>query len=426
VVNFASSQYTVVEAYADMAIAMTISEIPTEQLLVYAYVTPVTATPGFDFVEGLTYARFEPAASDTSYLYVQIYSDTEPEGPETILLTIYAESEYYTPGSTGEATLTIIDDDSDTPTAHFEIAEDIPLDPNGHIAVVTGPDAPVLVDVVVDDLPPGGASINYTSTADGQIHTLAFTFDPRQSIEVPAADIPPGAAHAVNELQILNPAGKRSSRSDHVSAHSIAFDMISLETVQCLACQIRFIFDMFDELFCEDSYDICGYYCGDKAAAGQPEAPGAPESTIDPGADFETLQRYRDEILLGSPVGDYYIQLYRDYSLAIGTAILQRPTLIYRVAETWDLWLPAVGAQVDGQGASFTITGEMQTALLDIMTEFEEVGSPELAELLGEFRTELDLEHVAGTTAADLQESIETNSMGNEWSSWGDVKSMFR
>jgi hypothetical protein len=142
--------------------------------------------------------------------------------------------------------------------------------------------------------------------------------------------------------------------------------------------------------------------------------------------DLEVAQRYRDEILLGSPGGSYYTQLYADYSPAIATAILQRPALIHRVAAVWDLWTPAVAAQVDGQGASFTITGEMQTALLDIMVELEEVGSPALANLIGEFRTALDLENIVGISAADMQGRIDNNSMEVERSSWGEVKAMYR
>jgi len=47
------------------------------------------------------------------------------------------------------------------------------------------------------------------------------------------------------------------------------------------------------------------------------------------------------------------------------------------------------------------------------------------ATILADFRTELDLENVAGTTAAGLQQDIEDNPMSGELASWEDVKTMY-
>jgi hypothetical protein len=85
-----------------------------------------------------------------------------------------------------------------------------------------------------------------------------------------------------------------------------------------------------------------------------------------------------------------------------------------------------VAAQVDGQGETVVISGEMEAALLGVQAEFEEVGDGDLPQLVADFRTVLDLENIAGTTANDLQVAIENNSMQTERASWGEVKAMYK
>ncbi|MBM3496959.1 MAG: hypothetical protein FJX72_21950 [Armatimonadetes bacterium] len=333
-------------------------------------------------------------------------------------------------GTPGLATLTIVDNDSGTPTAHFEIAEDIPLDQWGRLAILSEPGASRDLEVVVDALPPGGAAIHYTSTADGQIHTLLFTDQPRQTIQVTAPAVTPGHAQAIDELQILNPPTSKSTRSGGVANCSVLLEQLPQEVRDCLACVGFYFMAIIGNYDCQDLANACNfdpvYHCPPLAAAEvsaqRPRSPGS----LDAPAALEILRRYRDEILVGAQGGDYYIQLYREQSPLIGAAILQRPTLIHSFAETWDLWLPAITAQVDGQGSSFVITGEMQGALLGIMTEFAEVGGPDLASLMADFREALDLENIAGFTADDLQQRIESNEMNEERATWGEVKSMFR
>jgi len=427
-VSFTTTQYAAIERYTpQVPIEVVVSEPVVDLTTVYVEVSGGTATPEVDFFSGTVSANIMPGMSDTTIVWVRMMQDTEPEGPETILLTITDVSYPYEIGSPSEATLTIIDDDSDTPAAHFEISEEIPLDPYGRIVLVAEPGSVVEVDLVVDDLPPGGTVIHYTSTADDQIHSLTFTDNPRQTLNVPTADIPPGEVHAANELQILNPVSKRITNSDRCSLYAFQFSpYMPDDAEQCVTCLVNYVWFVLPRYACEGWQTRCGFDCPrDKTLEPQSFRP-QPDKAIDPVADYETLQRYRDEVLLGSPGGGYYIQLYRDYSLDIANAILRRPTLIYRVEIVWDLWLPAVAAQVDGQGASFTITGEMQAALLGVMAELEELGNPELANLIAEFRIALDLENITGISAADLQDRVDNNSMEAEPASWGKVKSMYR
>lgn len=423
-----STQYSITEDLTEVSIPVIRSgELVEYSTFVYISVIEGTAVAGTDFeMVDTIFAEFRLFESDTSYAHFIIYEDEDPEDPETIFLAIDDGGETYSVGNPGSATMTIIDDDSETPSAHFEIAEDIPLAPDGSIAVVTAPEVEVEVEVVVDDLPPGGAVIHYSSTADGLIHTLAFESNPRQAIVVPPADIPPGEAYAVNTLQILNPVGEKTTLSVNFKRGDVDMDALSLELHECVNCFFQYLRVGLGHLDCEGASQICNIECPFTSSNDPPGGGIIKSGQRDPSSDIETLRRYRDEVLTGAPGGDYYIQLYQDYSLAIGAAILQRPTLIYRVLEAQDLWLPAVAAQVDGQGANFTITGEMQAALLNIMTEFEEVGSPELAQLVADFRLELDLENIAGTTASDFQAAIETNPMETQPATWGGVKALYR
>jgi hypothetical protein len=421
-VRFVSSLYSVVEGNTSIQIGMVISEPPAVTIIVPIILNETTATPNEDYFHNDPYASFEPAGSDTAYATIQIYDDAESEGPETLELHISTFYPSYVVGSIPEAQLTIIDDEAPSLTAHFEVDEDVPLDPYGRLVFAVGPDVPIEIDVVVDDLPPGGGSVNIATSQSQDIQMLIFVDNPMMTLNFPPLDIPLDEDYVLLELEILNPAGQARTGSDNALfggfSGSWAYD--------CLLCLITHIFNVMINYDCEDIAAICdGYECPDKVVSYPGQPPVIPLYDIESAADLEILRRYRDEVLAGSPVGGYYTQLYEDQSLAIMTAILQRPTLIHRVGNVWELWLPAVEAQVDGLGEGFTITGSMQSALLDLMDEIEELADPDLAELVADFRVELDLENVAGTTAADLQEEIETNPMETERASWGDVKSIY-
>lgn len=421
-----STQFSITEDLTGVSIPVIRSgDLLQDDTWVYISITEGTAVAGTDYeMVTNTYAEFRFFESDTSYAEFLIYEDEDAEAPETIFLEIVDGGEAYSVGYPDAATLTIIDDDSETPMAHFEIEEDIPLAPDGSIAVVTAPEVEVVVDVVVADLPPGGATIHYTSTIDGQVHSLTFTDNPRQTLVVPPSEIPAGLDYSITTWQILNPVGKDRTDGDRLNRAASSLDGLEL----CIACYLDYVGLIvgWKECHPDNITPPCDFNCPDLNTKSQVGQWRASPDLQNRSEDIATLSRYRDEILQGAQGGDYYIQLYQDYSPAIAMAVLQRPTLIYRVLNTWDLWLPAVAAQVNGQGSGFTITEAMQSALLGIMAEFEEVGSPELAQLMAEFRAELDLENIAGTTAADMQANIETNPMETEKSTWGSVKSMFR
>ncbi len=421
-IHFVSQLHSVVEDSTNLPVALVISEDPAMTIYASIDITGGSASEGWDFVGGSTLAYFHPGGGDTAYAYVQIYEDSETEPPETIALTL-DDSPAYVVGNPGTAQVTIIDDESTSLAARFEIDADVPLDPFGRIVLFRAPGQSLSVDVVVDELPPGGGNVLMATNQDSGIETLVFTDEPRMTLQYPPPVHTPGTYHSTLELELLDPPPDKTTESPQLSSHTVYIQEMTVH--DCSVCLIYYAFVLFGMFTC----DFLETNCPEMDCPGSPPETKAPPSepfrTIDPTADFEILRRYRDEVLAASPVGDYYVQLYETNSRAVAEAVVSEPTLIYRVMDTWGLWLPAVAAQVDGQGAGFVITGEMQTALLGVMTEFEAAGSPELAELMADFRVELDLENVAGTTAADLQQAVEDNPMPGERANWGDVKAIY-
>ncbi|MCP4545215.1 MAG: hypothetical protein GY835_01965 [bacterium] len=421
-VRFGTHLQSVVEATTTLAVPLVISQPPAETLNVNIFIEEGTATMGLDFLGGMSTATFEPGGAAVVYADIQIFGDTEIEEMETINLYIQHGDQRYRIGSIASSVVVIIDNDTESLTAHFELEDGAPLDPFGRIVVAVEPDVILAVDVVVDELPEGGGPVNIMTNTETGLYTLTFTDNPRQTFEIVTASIPEGETYALLEMQILNQGRGRVLTSVDFAAGSI---VVTPDLSRCLSCYISYALAVLGTTDCFAPLD-CGLTCPDEEPPPPSEPPAAPRIAIDPANDFETLRRYRDEILLGTASGDYCIQLYEDQSVATMTAILQKPTTIHRVAEVWELWLPAFAALVDNTGADFTITGEMQEALLGVMAELEEVGNPELARLVSDIRSNLDLENIAGQTADVLQTRIENDITPTEPTDWGELKVRFR
>lgn len=426
-VRFAFPQNQAVEIAGNVPVALVINQPPTVQTSVYVDLTAVTATDGVDFVGGSTFAVFEPTGPDTVYAYVELKSDGIPEDPETIQMDITPSPGWFDIGQPGTATLTIIDDDSGTPTAHFEYPDTFPYDFLGRIVLAGWAGTAAAVDVVVDNLPPGGATIHYTDSGDNQIHDLVVDGSARQTIEVTPPAAGPGADFSETDLRILNPPAKVVADDWFFYVTFIGSEFPNVEDGSCIACAFIYAYLIAYHLDCDIFVNsICSFTCPTKKSNVGVPAPGALARAMAMVGDLETLRRYRDEVLAGTTSGDIYIQLYHDVSPGLINAFLQRPSLIHHVADVWDRWLPAVAALVDGNGASFMINSDMQTALLQLIADLSDAGSPQLAASLAEFSTATDLAHVAGLSASALQTRLDNSSLGAETTSWGAVKSMFR
>jgi hypothetical protein len=163
--------------------------------------------------------------------------------------------------------------------------------------------------------------------------------------------------------------------------------------------------------------------CGEAGAA----APTAPITTGVP-ALYETLRRYRDEVLDMTTSGQYYVNLYDQHSLSIIRAMASEPSLATRIWTKKDPWLQGIEALVNNQGDQFTVTQQMQDDLLELLGAFEQAGSPSLAGMIAQERTRLQLDTIAGQSISEYQTQIETlgGPMAVENRSWGDVKRVYR
>ncbi len=419
-VRFASPLHSVVEGATTTSVRLVLSEPATEVTVVNVTIEAGTATPGVDFVAGSIAAHFNPGALDTSRVTVEILSDFEIEDPETIVLTIQ-EGVNYEVAYPSVGQVVIVDDDSETLTAHFEAPDGVPLDPLGRILVPIEPETPFAIDVVVYDLPPGGGHVDIMTNTPEGILTLEFVDDPHQTLNLISPSIPPGADYGVLHLAILDN-GNKIMAPEHLM---ILFSMDVPEYQRCFWCLVQWALVGMGVQDCKEIPN-CEVSCPEPPPEQLREESGGPKSRTESSFLFYVLRNYRDNVLMNSPAGEYYIDLYETLSVPGMRAVMQRPDLIYKVYEAWELWTPAIQAQASGLGASFTITQEMQDALLAVLDAMEEVGTADLVDEIHAHRTELDLDHVAGLTTDELQMIIEDSSLETEAMNLDQLKAMFR
>jgi hypothetical protein len=155
---------------------------------------------------------------------------------------------------------------------------------------------------------------------------------------------------------------------------------------------------------------------------------GAPIANSGAPLFVPTLQRYRNEILSATPTGLYYIGVYDTHSPDIILAMAASRTLAPRIFLKRTAWLEGLDALVNGQGAQFVVSQEMQDDLLELLGDFEAAGSPGLAGMIAFERGRLQLDTIAGSTMSEFQDQIETlgGPTAVENRSWGDVKRLYR
>ncbi len=142
---------------------------------------------------------------------------------------------------------------------------------------------------------------------------------------------------------------------------------------------------------------------------------------------IEVLARYRDEILAATPEGQFYTDLYEQHSFDIELAIASSPFLIIELTFAKEAWIAGLDALVNGTGAQFVVTQEMQDDLLSILQKLEDVGSPALAEMIAFERERLALDSIAGLKMTQFQQRVENQGpVSVEPSSWGRVKGLYR
>jgi hypothetical protein len=146
------------------------------------------------------------------------------------------------------------------------------------------------------------------------------------------------------------------------------------------------------------------------------------------GSSIVTLQRYRDEVLAATEAGQFYIDIYNQFSPDLFQAILAAPSLTARLFKAQGAWVDGLETLLDGQGGSFIITQQMEDDLLSILQTFQDVGSPDLANMIAFEKQRLQLDQIAGLTMSQYQAQVEN--LGGPTSvdptSWGRIKSLYR
>jgi len=123
-IRFATELHSAVEAHADLAIPMILSEPAPSFLEIEIQQVPITATPDMDYIGGSIWAYVQPGES-MAEASPHLFGDMAPEPPEKFRLEILDGGGLYTIGSVGTCRVTIVDGDSESLSAHFEIEEDV-------------------------------------------------------------------------------------------------------------------------------------------------------------------------------------------------------------------------------------------------------------------------------------------------------------
>jgi hypothetical protein len=118
--------------------------------------------------------------------------------------------------------------------------------------------------------------------------------------------------------------------------------------------------------------------------------------------ELDLFRDFRDDVLLSTPAGRYYTDLYDRASPALIEALAQDPSLIQPTHAALVEWTPVIQALIDGNGGTVQITDAMRTNALAVLNRVRAVADPELLAILDAEADALDPDTWAGLTAAQL------------------------
>ncbi len=303
-------------------------------------------------------------------------------------------------------------------TARFVMEPDVPLSIHGDINLATNPGDEVDLTIELSELPPSGATVVFA--VDGQWNYLEFTNQIRQTITIAAPEVAAGDYHAIRNLSIIGVDGLKTESED---VGLIAFNGSALMGgANCFGCAFAYMGSLVNSGYCHEELSSCSLVCNGKSAAGQ-EAPLGSRSSED---DLTILRNYRDNVLLSTPVGEYYVQLHEDLKMELVQAVLADPTLVARGKAVWDEWVPVADALVQNQGESTVITQAMMDNILGLMDGLEAAGSATLGQALTDLREGMGLDDGPPASAAEFQVRVESSSTPVISQPWDGVKALYR
>ncbi|MEM6574485.1 MAG: VCBS repeat-containing protein [Pseudomonadota bacterium] len=128
---------------------------------------------------------------------------------------------------------------------------------------------------------------------------------------------------------------------------------------------------------------------------------------IPPSLNLPQLRRLRDEVMIPTPSGRYYSNLFYDNSSELIEVVFSHPTLAYDVVEAGRLWSPAIDSELNGDG-SFLITPEMGTIYGEVTDQLRAFSSPRLRQLIEREDALIQPMSFVGKTAGEYWEAVTT------------------
>ena len=123
--------------------------------------------------------------------------------------------------------------------------------------------------------------------------------------------------------------------------------------------------------------------------------------------DEDLIYRFRDEVMMSSDGGRYYISRYYQTSPSLVRTTLSAPTLVYDVLEASRLWTPAIASVLDGDGSEL-ITPEMVLSYEDIVDQLRERADASLRALIELEDRRINPRALVGLTASEFWDVLAT------------------
>jgi len=396
------------------AFGVSLSQAPTGFTFIQIVTKSGSALAGEDFVPVQENLTWEAGETFTQKVFVSTIDDELDEGgTETFVLTLGA-SDGAVAGDLSTASIQILDDDGSASGISGTIVVDgaVQNEDGVHVFMVEAGET-IDIDVELSEVPDDPISVAWTSTLAPFSGTLEFDGTRFASASLTGPEL--GEAPAATGTFSLNVTrGDLMIDWDWVAAYIATGEF---DPIECAFCYLFFLYHVSGIADCPFDCVFTGF-CDLLRRAG---------ALFDPNPALDALRDYRDDVLMATTVGQYYVDLYEAYEGDAITALLGDPTLVFRVLEAQAEWVPAIRALVDGGGSGVTVTASMQTSLLAVLAGMEENASPGLASTIATERTRLQLTSIEGLTLDAFQQQIED--LGGtpvRRTTWSSLKSIHR
>lgn len=122
--------------------------------------------------------------------------------------------------------------------------------------------------------------------------------------------------------------------------------------------------------------------------------------------DIQLLYRVETELLIWTPEGSHYLDLFSRNAEELVRVWQADPSLAQEGLAVIELWQPNLQALVDGKGGQAVITGDQVQAVTDFLDQLSAKGSPTLRQVIASERARKPLEPLAGLTMDQAYEVL--------------------